>query len=209
MSEQEKKAPQFLLPRGLAGRVTFMFMNRGHKAIYENVAKVLDLQPEDDLLDVACGNGYFVRKYASKVHGIAGLDLSELAVKLATKKNKERVAVGTAEFIKGEASKLPWEDGKFSAVSVMAGLPAFPKPLGSLEEIHRVLRPRGRLVASIEWNAQDGKDHSKEVEKYGYQIWSEADVRDLFKDAGFTDISITYAKGLMMPKMMIACGVKQ
>lgn len=209
MSEQKRKVPQFILPRGLAGRVTFIFMNRGHKSIYDNVAKVLNLHPEDDLLDVACGNGYFVRKYASRARSIAGLDLSELAVKLATKKNKERVAAGTAEFVQGKASKLPWEDGKFSAVSVMASLPGFPQPLESLKEIHRVLRPGGRLAASIEWNAEDGKNHSKEVEKYGYRIWSEADVRNLFKDAGFPDISITYAKGLMMPKMMIAHGVKQ
>jgi len=96
MNLQKKKVPQFVLPRGFAGRVTFIFMNRGHKSIYENVAKVLKLQPEDDLLEVACGNGYFLKKYASHVHSVAGLDLSELAVKLAARKNKDRVAAGTA-----------------------------------------------------------------------------------------------------------------
>jgi hypothetical protein len=30
----------------------------------------------------------------------------------------------------------------------------------------------------------------------------------MFKEAGFSDISITYAKELMMPMMMIACGFK-
>jgi len=63
-------------------------MNRGHKSIYENVAKVLELQPEDDLLEVACGNGYFLKKYASHVRSVAGLDLSQLTITLATKKNK-------------------------------------------------------------------------------------------------------------------------
>jgi ubiquinone/menaquinone biosynthesis C-methylase UbiE len=209
MNIQKKKVPQFVLPRGFAGRVTLIFMNRGHKSIYENVAKVLKLQPEDDLLEVACGNGYFLRKYASHVHSVAGLDLSELAVKLAIRKNKERVAAGTAEFVHGEASQLPWEDGKFSVATCMGGFPGFPKPLDSLKEIYRVLRPSGRAVISIEWNAEDGKDYSKEVEKYGYQVWSEAEVRNMFKDVRFSDISITYAKGLMTPKMMMAQGVKQ
>ena len=208
MNKQERKVPQFLLPRGFAGRVTLIFMNRGHKSIYENVAKVLKLQPEDDLVEVACGNGYFLSKYASHVHSIAGLDISELAIKLAAKKNKGRVTAGTAEFVHRDASQLPWEDGRFSAATSMASFPGFPRPSDTLKEIYRVLRPGGRAVISIEWNAEDGKDHSKEFKKYGYQIWSEAEVRNMFKEAGFSDISITYAKGLMMPKMMIACGVK-
>jgi len=29
MNVQRKKVPQFVLPRGFAGRVTFKFMNRG------------------------------------------------------------------------------------------------------------------------------------------------------------------------------------
>lgn len=209
MTEQKKKVPQFILPRGLAGRVTFIFMNRGHKTIYENVAKALELRPEDDLVEVACGNGYFLKKYASHVHSVAGLDLSELSVKLATKRNRERVAAGTAAFVQGDASKLPWEDNRFSAATAMASFPAFSEPLNSLKEMYRVLRPGGRAVISLEWNAEDGKDHSKEIEKYGYQIWTEDEVKTMLKEAGFSDISITYVKGLMMPKMMVARGIKK
>jgi ubiquinone/menaquinone biosynthesis C-methylase UbiE len=92
--DAEREKTQFEFPRGFAGRITLMFMNLGHKSIYENVAKALELRPEDDLLEVACGSGYFLRKYASHVHSIAGFDLSELCIKLAAKKNKERVARG-------------------------------------------------------------------------------------------------------------------
>ena len=93
-----------MLPRGLAGRITAWFMPIGHKSIYENVSKVSDLQPEDDLLEVACGSEHFLKKYASHVHSVAGLDLSELMVKMAANKNEDRVATGTAEFVHGEAS---------------------------------------------------------------------------------------------------------
>ena len=209
MNVGKKKVSQFVLPRGFEGRIRFIFMNMGHKSIYENVAKVLELQPEDDLLEIACGNGYFLKKYASHVHSVAGLDLSELCVKLATKKNKDRVAAGTAEFVCGEASQLPWEDNKFSAATVMGSFPAFPKPSESLKEMYRVLRPGGRAVVGIEWNAEDGKDHSKDVKKYGYHIWAEGEARAMLKEAGFPEVSITYAKGLMMPRMMIARGMKK
>jgi hypothetical protein len=72
----------------------------------------------------------------------------------------------------------------------------------------RLLRPGGRAVIGIEWNAEDGKDHSKEAKKHGYHIWTEGELRAMMKEAGFSEVFITYAKGLMMPKMMIASGVK-
>ncbi len=208
MTAKKKKVPQAALPRGFAGRITFIFMNMGHKSIYENVAEFLKPKPEDDLLEVGCGNGYFLRKYASHVHSVAGLDLSELAVKMATKKNKERDATRTAEFIQGEASKLPWEDNKFSAVTSMGIFTGFPKPLELLKEMYRVLRPGGRAVIALEWNAEDGVDHTNIIEKYEMKMYKEEDMRTMLKEAGFSDISINYAKGLKMPKMMIACGVK-
>jgi SAM-dependent methyltransferase len=206
---QKRKLPQEMLPRGFAGRVMFPIMNRGHKSIYENVAKVLELQPEDNLLEVACGNGYFLKKYASHVHSIHGLDHSELAVKLAVKKNKDRVDAGTAEFVHGDASQLPWEDNKFSAATTMASIFAFPKPLEALKEMYRVLRRGGRVVVSIEYNAEDGRDHSKDVKKFGMWLWKEDDVQAMMKQAGFSEVPITYGKGFMMPKIIIARGVKQ
>ena len=84
-----------------------------------------------------------------------------------------------------------------------------PEPLDSLKEMYRVLRPAGRAVVCVEWNAEDGRDHSKEIKRYGMWLWTEDDVRTVLREAGFADITITYAKGLMMPKMMIARGVKQ
>jgi len=151
----------------------------------------------------------FLNRYASHVHSVVGLDLSELAVKLATNKNRDRVTEGSAEFVCGEASQLPWKDNKFSVTTCMGSFPWFPKPLDTLKEIYRVLHPAGRAVISVEWNGEDGIDRSQEVEQYGHQTWSEADVRNMFKAVGFSDISVTYAKGHRTCKMMIMQAAKQ
>lgn len=208
MSDQKKKVPQFVLPRGFTGRIMVVFMNMGHQSIYKNVAKLLELHPEDDLLEVACGNGYFLKKYASHVHSVACLDLSELMVKMATNKHRERIKARTAEFVQGEASQLPWEDKKFSVDTTMGSFLAFPKPLESLKEMYRVMRPGGRVVVSIEWNAEDGLDHTKKVKELGMWLWTGDDVRAMMKEAGFSESSLTYAKGFKMPKQMIARAVK-
>lgn len=83
------------------------------------------------------------------------MDLSEVMIKIATKRNKDRVAAGTAEFVQGEASQLPWEDNRFSVATAMGSFIAFPSPLDSLKEMHRVLRAGGRAVVSIEFNANE------------------------------------------------------
>jgi len=209
--DAEREKTQFELPRGFAGRILLMSMNLGHKTIYKSVAKALELRAEDSLLEIACGNGHFIKNYASHVHSVAGLDLSELCIKLATKKNKKRIVAGSAEFVLGEATQLPWEDNKFSVATSMSSFLLFPKPvaLESLKEMYRVLRPGGRVVVSIELNAEDGKDHSKDIKRYGMKLWTENDVRNMLKEAGFSDIVITYAKGFMMPKMMIAHSIKK
>jgi ubiquinone/menaquinone biosynthesis C-methylase UbiE len=209
MNVENKKISQFILPHGFAGRIMLISMNRFHKSIYENVAKVLELRPEDDFLEIACGNGYFINNYASHVHSATGLDLSELCIKLATRNNRKRVAEGSVKFVRGDATQLlPWEDSRFSSVAAMASFLLFPEPLESLKEMYRVLRPGGRAVTTLEWNAEDGKDHLKEIKKYNLKVRTEDDVRNMFKDSGFTDITINYAKGMMTAKMMIARGSK-
>ena len=179
-----------------------------HSLIYRRVSKVLNLQPEDDLVEVACGGGHFLKNYTSHVHSVVGLDLSDIQVKMAKRKLRRRILAGTAEIVKGDASQLPWEDNRFSVATTMGSFIGFPKPLESLKEMYRVLRPGGRAIVSIEFNAEDGKDHSNEIKKYGMWIWTEDEVRTMMKEAGFSGISITYDKGPGMPKMMFACGMK-
>jgi ubiquinone/menaquinone biosynthesis C-methylase UbiE len=209
MDATEKTLPQPLLPRGFIGSIVARLMPLGHAPIYKRVSEVLELQPEDELLDVACGAGYFLKRYASHLKRIAGLDYSEVMVKIAKNKHKKRISAGTAEIEYGEASHLPWEANKFSVVTSMGSFFAFPQPLESLKEMHRVLRPGGRAVVSIEYNAEEGKDYSKDIKKYGYGIWTEDEVQNMFQEAGFADVTIKYAKGMGMPKMMLAGGVKQ
>ena len=80
MGYEDKKVPQIMLPRGCAGKLTLRMMNLMHGSIYKNTAEVLRLQADDDVLDIACGNGHFLKKYASHARSVAGLDLSQLCV---------------------------------------------------------------------------------------------------------------------------------
>jgi SAM-dependent methyltransferase len=213
MNETEKLA-RVAKPTGFSGRMLARFMAVTHKTLFKdldkNVVAALNLQPEDDYLEIGFGSGSFMKSYASHVQSIAGLDHSEDMVRLATRYNRERFKAGTAEFMQGEASLLPWGDGRFSVVLAMESFFFFPKPIESLKEIHRVLRPGGRLVISLSWNADDGKDHTGDIRRYpGIRLYTGKEMQAMFQETGFSESSITYSKGFMMPKLMIACAKKQ
>jgi cyclopropane fatty-acyl-phospholipid synthase-like methyltransferase len=209
LNTQEKNLTQPGLPRGFIGWMVAWIMPLPHNTIYKRVSKVLNLKPEDDLAEIACGGGYFLKKYASHVHSVAGLDLSDIQVRMARRKLKRRIVEGTAEIVHGDASRLPWEDDRFSVVTTMGSFIGFSQPLESLKEMFRVLRSGGRAVVSIEFNAEDGKDHSKEIEKHRMWIWTEEEIRAMMKEAGFSEISIAYQKATGMPKIMFAQGLKK
>jgi len=197
-------------PIGFWDRIIARLIAIAHRSVYKSVADALNLQPEDDYLEIGCGPGFFIKSYASHVRSVAGLDHSEDMISLATHYNHKRVEDGTAEFRRGDASQLPWEDEKFSAAAVVMSFPFWTKPLESLKEIHRVLRPGGRVVICLGWNADadDWIGHIPHVERYGIRLYTGKELQTMFQEAGFSESSITYPKGFMMPKLMIACAKK-
>lgn len=186
-------------PTGFFGRLSARGMALGHRGFYENTAKVLDLQPGDSFLEIGFGSGLFIKKYASHVSRIAGLDYSEDMVKLATDINKDLVKSGKAEFKQGNASELPWNDNTFSAVAGIETFFFWPKPETALKEILRVLEPEGRLVIEMAYNKDDGKDHTKTAKKHKLTLYSSEEIKTLLNKTGFTDISTTYYQSLWIP----------
>jgi arsenite methyltransferase len=88
--------PQVEKPTGFFGKILARGMAWGHRSFYENTAKILDLRDDDKYLEIGFGSGFFVKKYASHVSSIAGLDCSEDMVKLASGVNKDLIKSGKA-----------------------------------------------------------------------------------------------------------------
>ena len=202
-------------PTGFFGKLLARGMALGHRGFYKNTAKVLDLTSDDAYLEIGFGSGLFIKKYASHVRRIAGLDYSEDMVKLASNINEDVVKSGKAEFKQGDVSTLPWKENEFSAVAGIETFFFWPKPLLSLKEIFRVLIPGGRLVLEMAYNKDDGKDHTKQVEKHNLKLYSGEEMKTLLEESGFSEISIVYYKslwipfkGYIVPKGMIAKATK-
>jgi ubiquinone/menaquinone biosynthesis C-methylase UbiE len=57
-----------------------------------------------------------------------------------------RVASGYVEFIEGSAEKIPLDSGSVDTVVTTWTLCSIPAVLDALREMHRVLKPSGRLL---------------------------------------------------------------
>lgn len=115
---------------------------------------VAALQPDEHVLDVACGTG-FVARLAAQLLGakgrVVGIDLNASMIETA-RTASDRDASTTIEWRVGDAAALPFEDGAFDVILCQQGLQFFPDRVQALREIRRVLRPGGRLAFTV-WSA--------------------------------------------------------
>ena len=148
--------------------------------VYDVVAEMLDVQPDDEILDIGCGPGAFLAAKAGSARRVVGLDPSATMLRVAERKLAERLRTGTARLVTGSAAELPFGDGEFSAVTAIFA------PL-DLAEAFRVLRPGGRLVAG---DNDPRKSPSEPASRWGRRRWTEAEHRQMLQDAGFADPTV-------------------
>jgi len=185
--------PFFGVPRGPLGRVGARMMPTLVRPLYAMMAKELDLQPDDDLLEVGCGSARLIQEQASHVRHVAGLDASEIQVGMARRRLADRIAAGTAEVVLGDATALPWEDGRFSVVGSLNCLKFVPDPQKALTEMRRVLRPGGRAVLTLDDEGITDPRRSGRIDAFGQWQWSADDARRMMEAAGFDEVSVTRA----------------
>lgn len=111
------------------------------------VFSLIGIRPGEAVLDVGCGTGNYTIELARRGAAVVGIDRSEEMLVWARQKVKdERLKVN---FQAADALDLPFPDSSFDAV-VSNGLLCFlNEPEMALMEMHRVLKPGGRLVVGV------------------------------------------------------------
>jgi ubiquinone/menaquinone biosynthesis C-methylase UbiE len=164
------------------------------------------LRPGEAVLDVATGPGTVARLAGEQVGPqgrVVGADFSEAMIAVARAKPPLSGAA-KVEYVVSPAAPLTVEDDAFDVVACQQGLQFFPDRAAAVREMHRALKPGGRVVAAV-WReialqpcfaALDAALReclpAEQAEPYGLPFrWPKAtDLADAFRNEGFAAVSV-------------------
>ncbi len=179
---------QFGRPSGLLGHLAGVLMARS-TADDQWVVELLDVQPDDRVLEVGFGPGVAVTLLAerARVGFVAGVDPSEVMLRQAVRRNRAAVRAGRVELRLGTVSALPYPDAHFTKACAIHSLYFWPSVEAGLRELHRVLAPGGLLALAVRMQRpQAGRFNPS---RYGFTDEQVAAVVATLSLIGFRDVS--------------------
>lgn len=116
-----------------------------HNKKWTTVGSLLT-KKEKKILDLGCASGYStcqIGRFVPRAK-IVGVDINEKLIKFAKKKYPK------FKFLVADAENLPLKDKSFDTVVCTEVLEHLVSPKKALQEAHRVLTPRGKLILELD-----------------------------------------------------------
>ncbi len=121
----------------------------GGTALTEHLGTLLDLEPSQQVLDVAAGQGTSAIHLAQRFGcHVLGIEYSRASVERATQAAQSAGVAHLVTFEQGDAEALPVSTASFDAVLCECAFCTFPNKSTAASEFRRVLRPGGRVGLS-------------------------------------------------------------
>ncbi|BCH35237.1 ubiquinone/menaquinone biosynthesis methyltransferase [Mesorhizobium sp. L-8-10] len=162
----------------------------------ETTLEMVELSPDDRLLDNACGTGIVARVARERLGAagyVVGVDIRPDMLAVA------RLVAPRIDWREGDASALPLQDGEeFEVVVCQQGLQFFPDRSAAAREMRRALAKGGRLAVAT-WRPDDeipffrelryvAERHLGAIADRRHSFGDAAPLEALLRDAGFHDV---------------------
>lgn len=160
-------------PRGLLGRLGGVIMARGNRDCGIWVAETLDIRPGEAVLEVGFGPGVVIRHMATRSAAahVAGIDPSHEMLEQARARNEDAIRSGRVDLRLGSVERLPFADDRFDTAMAVNSMQVWPDAAAGVREVHRVLKPGGRLALGFTPHSRQPKEG----------------LEDLLRASGFVD----------------------
>lgn len=184
--ESSKEALCYRLPEDNVeyrfGPMNFVQVNSEiNRKMIDKVIELLDLQPEDRVIDLFCGLGNFTLPMARRVASIVGIEGDDALVELA-RHNAKHNGIDNAEFYAADLTRPE----RLHQAGFVPGERQFDKVLldparaGALEMMAPLAKLAPKLIAYVSCNpATLARDANELVNKHGYRM-SCVGVMDMF-----------------------------
>ena len=150
----------------------------------------VDIKPEDRVLDIGCGRGYWAGKAARVGATVVAYDVKEERVERAA------LRYPRVRFVHGSAEATGLEDDSFDVVLILSVLEHTADPEQVLAEIARVLRPGGRLALTTDMfdDEQWRPTRARHAARWDVRrFFGRGEIEELLARNGFT---VTWSKAL-------------
>jgi len=164
------------------------------KVILPNLMRLVDPKEGMNILDLACGEGYFARAFAKKGAHITGADVSTELIGLAKKKSPAKVSFHVTP--SHDLSNIA--DARFDVITTVLAIQNIEKVKETFEEVSRVLAVGGRYILVLNhpafripkktsWGWDDvSSQQYRRVDSYMSESKTEIDMSPGSKDANIT-----------------------
>ena len=149
-------------------------------AMRSEALAMLDLGPDDRVLDVGCGTGFGTEGLLERTDDVHGLDQSVHQLERAWAKLGKHAPVS---FYLGDAERLPFRDDVFDAVWSSGSIEYWPNPVATLRECRRVTRGGGPVLV-VGPDAPTNRVFRRLADAI-MLFYDEAEADRMFDEAGF------------------------
>jgi ubiquinone/menaquinone biosynthesis C-methylase UbiE len=187
MAKPELIARQSRRPSGWLGEVVARVMAFETQPANRIAVEALAVQPGEAVLEIGCGHGRTLARIASATPGtfLAGIDPSDVMVRLARRRMRRWIDAGRADIALESSAKIAHPDARFDAALAVHVVYFWREPLADLAEIRRVLRPGGRLL--LMYRPRD-EETLASLPASVYALRSSDEMEALLAEAGFGEI---------------------
>jgi ubiquinone/menaquinone biosynthesis C-methylase UbiE len=185
---------QFAKPEGTLGWVVGHVMAMSNKERSEFVFSVLDLKPDDRVLELGFGSGTDIVRASRAAGFVAGVDHSDVMVKQASKRNSSAIRDGRVKIELASASKLPFPEEHFDKVFAINSAQFWKDSVTTLREAARVLKPGGVITLAVQPRQKGATEDHAHAAGRG--------LADAMKKAGFAEV---YSESRSMKPVSTVC----